>query len=339
MSADPSIVELAGLLRERPDHITIAPGQPGGNNRIFIVRAGERKLVAKVYFRDASDPRDRLGAEYDFLVYTQRLGLTIVPRPVARNAARGIGVYEFVEGRKLAAADIDAGSVDQAIRFFLAINRSEAHAYAAALPDASEACFSVREHLAMVDRRIARLSSIPTDEVLGREAMEFTRALAAKWEITKARIRKRLRGANEDFDSPVAERCVSPSDFGFHNAVLRPSGEICFLDFEYAGWDDPAKMAGDFFCHPAIPVGGEHYDRFLAETMCYSSRAARLEARARFLFPVFQTKWCCIILNDFLADSALRRHFAEPGLDMLERKRTQLAKAQRLFDRIGSVAS
>src|SRR5258708_29751946 len=41
--------------------------------------------------------------------------------------------------------------------------------------------------------------------------------------------------------------------FGFHNALLRPSQELCFLDFEYAGHDDPAKMVGDFFSQPAIP--------------------------------------------------------------------------------------
>jgi hypothetical protein len=334
MSAEPLIAELSALLRERPDQITLAPGQPGGNNRIFMVTVGERKFVAKVYFRDASDTRDRLGAEYGFLVYAQRLGLETVPGPVARNEARGIGVYEFVEGRQVAATEVDGGLVDQAIAFFLAMNPGEAHAYAAELPEASEACFSVREHLAMVDGRIARLSSIPADEALGREAIEFTQALAAKWEAAKAGIRRRLRRAGENEGAPVGERCVSPSDFGFHNAIRRPSGKICFLDFEYAGWDDPAKMAGDFFCHPAVPVGMEHYERFLAETMRYSGCSRQLEARARLLFPVFQTKWCCIILNDFLPESARRRRFADPELNMPERKRTQLAKAERLLARI-----
>ena len=40
----------------------------------------------------------------------------------------------------------------------------------------------------------------------------------------------------------IADRCVSPSDFGFHNAIVRGSGEICFIDFEYAGWDDSAQV-------------------------------------------------------------------------------------------------
>jgi len=59
-----------------------------------------------------------------------------------------------------------------------------------------------------------------------------------------------------------------------------------------------------------------------------------LIARAELLFPVFQFKWCCIILNDFLTDSARRRRFADPAFDELERKRIQLEKATALFESI-----
>ena len=49
------------------------------------------------------------------------------------------------------------------------------------------------------------------------------------------------------------DRCLSPSDFGFHNALAQ--GEtVRFIDFEYAGWDDPAKTVCDFFHHPGVPV-------------------------------------------------------------------------------------
>jgi hypothetical protein len=65
--------------------------------------------------------------------------------------------------------------------------------------------------------------------------------------------------------------------------------------------------------------------------MVFSPHARALEARARLLFPVFQTKWCCIILNDFIPEFARRRRFADPGVDEGERKRRQLEKARRLF--------
>ena len=65
-------------------------------------------------------------------------------------------------------------------------------------------------------------------------------------------------------DQPLdpAERCLSPSDFGFHNAILANDGRLRFIDFEYAGWDDPSKLICDFFCQPAVPAPPQAFDRF-----------------------------------------------------------------------------
>ena len=63
---------------------------------------------------------------------------------------------------------------------------------------------------------------------------------------------------------------MSPSDFGFHNALATPGGRLVFIDFEYAGWDDPAKLANDFFCQPAVPVDARFYDDFVARAMTFS---------------------------------------------------------------------
>ena len=48
------------------------------------------------------------------------------------------------------------------------------------------------------------------------------------------------------------------------NALLAASDKkLRFLDFEYAGWDDPAKLIGDFFCQPAIPAPHSEFERFV----------------------------------------------------------------------------
>ena len=77
-----------------------------------------------------------------------------------------------------------------------------------------------------------------------------------KWELVK----------NEDVFSDeilaVDKRCLSPSDFGFHNSILDDNGRYYFLDFEYSGWDDPAKMVSDFFLQPAVSVSFEYFDDF-----------------------------------------------------------------------------
>lgn len=329
-----AFADLLGLPEAERASLRITPFAASGNNRVFAVSAGDRRYAAKVYFRHPADGRDRLHSEYAFLSCAARAGIRCVPAPVASDTRHGIGIYEYLEGRKLGAAEIDADCVGQAARFILQLNQPAVHAAARELPKASEACFSIAEHFAMVDGRIARLGGIGTADDLDREAGEFTRALAERWRAAKDRILRDAKAAGIAPEAVLEERCISPSDFGFHNALATADRGLCFIDFEYAGWDDPAKLVGDFFSHPAVPVDAAHFDRFLDIVTGYSARPAALAARARILLPVFQAKWCCIILNEFLPEAAQRRRFADPGRDVAVRKSEQLAKAVALFERI-----
>lgn len=339
MASEPLNAQIASLLardRNEVGDFELVPCKAGGNNRVFIVIAGERRLIAKWYFSHASDTRDRLGAEYAFLSYAARIGIQCVPAAVSCDPERNLALYEYIEGKRIVAAQVTPREVTAALEFFLALNRDRGRLEATSLPNASEACFTVNEHLSLVNERIGRLTAIAPGGGIDAEACGFVAALQLRWRQIKSAISCSASqlGINPDEPLPADQRCISPSDFGFHNALRRPSGDMCFLDFEYAGWDDPAKMAGDFFSHPAIAVDHRYRDQFLADAMSFCAGPNMLRARANLLLPVFQTKWCCIILNDFLPDSARRRRFADPAFDETERKRSQLAKAVKLFDSI-----
>jgi hypothetical protein len=330
MSLDAVSVGVAvalGVPESRRGALQVRPGGSGGNSRVYLVSLDGRTLVAKQYFRHPSDGRDRLQAEWSFLEYAAAAGIGCVPKPIARDAAAGIGIYEHVAGRSLGSEDVSAARVQEAAAFFLLLNRPEHRAAARALAPASEACFSIAEHLAMVDGRLGKLAGLAGASAEDAAARAFVEELARRWR----EIRGRILGASRDPAAPVEERCVSPSDFGFHNALLRATGELCFLDFEYGGWDDPAKMVGDFFAHPGVPVPRRHFDGFVKAAMSFSPRAAELEARARLLEPLFRIKWCCIVLNEFVPEAAQRRRFATPGIDPAAAKRRQLGKARALL--------
>ena len=268
-----------------------------------------------------------MGAEYAFLSYAQRIGLANVPRPIACDVAAHVGIYEFVEGRKLSIDRLDRTHVEAAAEFIASLNAGPHRD--AGLPLASEACFTVEQHLATVDRRILRLQELNGDDALTQQAQELVGNIAAAWKRQCAQIiATGVPALNAE------DRCISPSDFGFHNALLRDSGDLCFIDFEYAGWDDPAKMIGDFFCQPAVPVPYEYFEDFVSKAVRYSANASALRMRAHLLLPIFQIKWCCIMLNEFLPDAARRRQFANPTTDPEQRKRMQLIKTERFFNSI-----
>jgi len=311
--------------------LSIEAAHAGGNNRVFVVYSGDAKYLAKVYFSHPADGRDRLGTEYAFLSYAWDIGLRNVPKPISRNADGKIGLYEFVDGRKLTAAELDWDHLEQAARFFCVLNSRPNRDLADTLPEASEACFSVEQHFALVDRRIELLRTLPANSAVDHQALSFVAELESAWQQCRKRIVRQTgdRAISEVLSN--ADRCVSASDFGFHNALLRSSGEICFIDFEYAGWDDPAKAVGDFFCHPGVPVSFDHFEQYLEQAVSYSPNASTLAERVRRLLPVFQIKWCCIMLNEFLPGAAERRRFANPASEPELNKRKQLDKAQRFF--------
>ena len=123
---------------------------------------------------------------------------------------------------------------------------------------------------------------------------------------------------------------MSPSDFGFHNALLDSLGRLCFFDFEYAGWDDPAKLVGDFFCQVEVPVSRRFLAGFAEGIASTYPQPDALIERIQLLFPVYQLKWCCIVLNEFLPAGRARREFSEAHLCADRQPEIQLRKARKI---------
>jgi hypothetical protein len=320
----------------------------GANNRVYRISDSRRSAVLKHYFKNPSDPRDRFRAESAFYAFLWARGIRRTPEPLAWDSELRLGLLSFIDGRKLRAAEVNSGAVNQAIDFILELNQSRTDV--AQIPVASEACFSIAEHLDCIQNRVVRLQTIQSCTEIDAQAIAFIREqLEPAWDEVRSKIsRAALPGL--DHVLPAGQRYLSPSDFGFHNALLSADGKLRFFDFEYAGWDDPAKLTCDFFCQPELPIGREHWQSVLdtvsrafseplggpatlptrtshVEQAGKDAGAPRLADRAALLLPAYQIKWCCIMLNDFVRSEQARRQFAAGGA--VDRKAIQLEKAMR----------
>lgn len=299
----------------------------GRNNQVYRIdtEAGT-PLVLKRYFTDPRDTRDRLEAEWTFIGAAWSRGIRCVPEPLACDAAARIALYGFAEGRKLIAAELSAAHINSAVDFLLAVNAPPR----ADLAPASEACFSLAEHIATVERRVLRLTALDPDAPHVDEVRSFvtTRMLPA-WTVVKSLLTTRARDADVEMHERLrpADCCLSPSDFGFHNALVDEAGRLTFLDFEYAGRDDPAKLICDFFCQPEIPVPPDYHAAFVARVVDGLQLHEKDRARCHMLVDAYRIKWACIILNDFLPLGDARRAFADDG-SRATRCAAQLAKAE-----------
>ena len=150
-------------------------------------------------------------------------------------------------------------------------------------PAAAEACLSGDEIVTQVKKRIARLSAVPDEPAVAK----FVTLLTA----LTSRAEREYGARGLDFTRSLREhaRTVCPSDFGFHNALRTPSGRLIFLDFDYFGWDDPARLAADFLLHPGMRLSEACRRRYDTETA--------FRERLTLLFPLFALRWCAILLN------------------------------------------
>ncbi len=334
----PDANDVADLLTQaalpREFRLTSLPG--GGNNRVYRVDCVGSSLLLKAYFHHPNDPRDRLAAEFSFSRFAWNHGLRCIPQPLVRDDRNHLGLYEFIHGRALEAAEVGPDAIDQAIAFFVGLNAHKCDPTARLMPNGSEACFALLEHLACVQRRITRLMQIDDTSPLDREAAAWIRdKLYPAWLRSQSHIARQAIACGLALDAPIADkdRCLSPSDFGFHNAILANDGRLRFIDFEYAGWDDPAKTACDFLCQPKLPVPENHAARFTQAVISGLSGAAVHEQRISLLLSVYRLKWCCIMMNEFLPVGSQRRNFAQNAARQEERKRMQLEKADRALQR------
>lgn len=305
----------------------------GRNNRTYRIETDQGPYIIKQYLRQAGDLRDRLAAEFAFLTYAKQVAPEAVARPIYQNAREGLALYECLPGRPLQPGEITEDEVRQAAQFFCALNEAPARGLAPHLPLASEACFSLEEHLRLIAGRLAQLDKIEIDIAEDETARAFVARLNRYWQRLESEIRKAapLRNLDLNAELEAGQRCISPSDFGFHNALKKKDGRLSFVDFEYAGWDDPAKMTGDFFSQLALPVPGALFESFIQEVMRPFSGSQDLIYRAQVLRRVYRVKWCCIALNIFLPTHLARYRFSNPSLDVRDFKQKQLQKADTLI--------
>ena len=295
----------------------------GRNSRVYRLIAPSAVYAFKTYFRHASDSRARMDTEFQALRFLWDNGECAVPEPIAAAEGEDCAIYEWIDGDK-----VDEPTEDQmreATSFIQRLHRFCKRPGAARLRPASEACFS---GTALVDCLRGRLAPL-MERVEYPELSAFLRDdISPTMESICARSHE-MMGDLFTRELPHEHRTLSPSDFGFHNALLRRDGGMVFLDLEYFGWDDPVKLIADFMLHPGMLVSPDRKCQFASATLReFPETLDRFEA----LFPMYGLKWCMILLNEFLPAHLARRRFAGMSENEITARQTeQLSKARTML--------
>lgn len=337
---EPKLLEhLSALLNE--EIVSLKSIRAGGNSRVYQATSNHgRHYAIKQYFTHPGDSRDRLATEFGALRFLWDQGVRVIPEPLAGAPSLGLGVYGFVSGEpattQLRKEDVEA-AVSLAAKLHELSKRPAGHG----LPAASEACFSLE---ALHSNLAARLARIRTAQQNGtgapfqaladflQEQLDPAWARLQQWSLAQYAA----AGWHPAEELPRAERTLSPSDFGFHNAIRTADGGLIFLDFEYFGWDDPAKMISDFLYHPASNLPEALRPPFLKGMLSLFGSQSGLRTRLRAVYPLYGLKWCCILLNEFVPEFLQRRQFSgRTSPTAVEPKQwLQLDKAKGMLTRV-----
>lgn len=309
------------LLAEEPKTIEAVKG--GGNNRLFKVQTSTATVALKSYSLNDDDKWDRLAHEWAALIFLSRHMPGTVPRPIAHDPSSGWAAIEWVDGNK--PAHRREGDIPAALAFARGLRALGESARREGFSGAREACLCLDDLLKQIDWRLARLAPAASrndklDALLVDVRREFD-----------VRRQDALKVIDASALLPPALQVLSPSDFGFHNAIRRQSGELAFLDFEYFGWDDPVKLACDVHWHPGMALSDAERALFARGFELQASMDPGYRQRLSVYLPLIGLRWCLILLNEFLATGLARRRHAGQTADAMTAQIQQLSKARALY--------
>jgi hypothetical protein len=315
---------IAGRLLNQ-DILAAVPVAGGGNNRVYRIAAEAGPYALKFYPPQDEDRRDRLGQEFSALEFMTANGIDCVPKPIAADKDLCCGVFEWVDGAPFGQAD--GNDIDAMTALAATLAELSGAPGAQDLTPASAHCFSGNAVIEQLNQRFQRLQEAGQgNDTLNRFLDEgFCPRLDA--------LADRAKGFEDDL--APRHRTLSPSDFGFHNALKQNTGKIVFLDFEYFGWDDPVKMVSDVLWHPGsnlTPALGDKFQKNAGEI--FAAGDDGFKDRLDALYPLYGMIWCLTLLNEFLPERWHRRISAGTTTDADQAQAEQLQAAKDLLNKI-----
>lgn len=302
---------------------SLSPLHGGINNYVFSCEVGIKKskrFVIKGY-APKNGLTDRMRAEVEFLRYAKQVAPGFVPELLDVDCERRCVVLEYVDGENFTKGESPTEQeVTQAANFFTHLNSNRLLARELVNQQAAEGFLSLSEHLNNVRGRLNFLSTEHLPNKIKTKANTLIQEIYQNFYDLEIKTKNLIdKGHVEDWINSN-ECCVSPSDFGFHNAI-RFVGGVKFIDFEFSGWDDPAKTLLDFLLQPRIQVPHSLIKVF--SEACNRVGGDGLAARVIILGPILRVKWLCIMLSVLRPDRLQQiEHVAHRtmGIDFIDQR-------------------
>jgi hypothetical protein len=313
---------VAGRLLGR-DGVQALRVKGGRNAEVWRIESADGAHALKRYWRaDASERFDREAGALGFLT---RHGVINVPSIVAAERESNVILLSWLPG--IPVIEATESDILACVAFAARLKELARTVDAPPLPDAKEACDSVTAILEQIDARNARLRALADRDLVLRRFLDT--------EIVPRRDALTALERIYPIVFPKRFKTLSPADFGVHNALRDAAGHLHFLDFEYFGWDDPAKLTADFLLHPGMNLPPELRALFAAHMREVFGEESGFGRRVEGLLPAYRLRWALIMMNPVLDAAACLTHQDE---EFAAAVRFHTERARRFLEGGGAVA-
>ena len=304
-----------------------------GNSTVYKIDVpGDKSYVLKHYPDQLADNRPRLETEYKALQMLYENGIKNVPKRIEKNRDLNLGLYEWINGKKVDNPIVD--DLDQAVQFAEKLYIISKQIDGNQIGIASEACLSAYELVSQIENRYSRLNAQSNEHI--ELTIFLEEVFDPLWKKVKNESTSLWPEESRMQNLPRNKQTLSSSDFGFHNCVKVSDGSLTFLDFDYFGWDDPVNLTADFIWHPAMNLNIELKKKWNAAMLKLFSGDPYFEERLNAAMPLYGMRWALIVLNEFLPELAQKRRDADGSkeYDLEKRQKIQFKKANQYCTRV-----
>lgn len=271
----------------------------GVNNKVWRVTCKQGNSYALKLYKPMQKRTDfdRFLAETTFLRHCKYQRINNTPELIHGSSDKRFNLLSWIEGER--PSELTTSDTDQIVHFIKRLNKNmecyRSNQFKPAPDSISKkitAADRLQERLEETKKNIQKFDNIITKA--SKYWLEKVLIRSCQAEInTFNDSREKMNRQNKSKESII----LSPSDVGLHNTI-RKQAELKFIDFEYSGLDDVAKLTADWIIHPEFGFNRE-LEKYFIEGIDRELEFKDKSWIAKYLSikKLSILKWCLIVIK------------------------------------------
>ena len=251
----------------------------------------DHKSILKIYPEFDGDNRNRFETERLFLKFLKLNNIKNCPEIYYSNKSYNFLLISFIEGIQI--KDYKDVNLMEIADFSLKLNKSPLKIKENILPLASEAKFNLIDIMKLIKfksrEKELKFKQIKKDSFF---IEWFNNQLLRDISVNLNYIEDNF----SLYDIDDSQKIISQSDVGFHNMISNKE-QLFFIDFEYAGWDNPMKYISDWILQPDSFFPYEKPLEFFDPIAKSVFKKVNWKKEIKPYLLLYRLRWCLILTN------------------------------------------